>query len=309
MEAILNEHSLISDELIKKASALKLNNADIARIANKSTATVSQVMRGIYKGRPEVVDEILAALEHVEESSKERQKRKISWMTEGQKIIYSILNLTYYHNGFTAVVGPSGLGKTFTAKHFASQHDDVEYIRCCDGMTTTDTIQLLLDVTHSSHNGNRVQRMNHALRGFKKRDLKMLLVDEADLLVTDPGNKPAILKKIAIFREVKEAGFGVAMIGLESFDDTLRVVGETYVTSRIDYFRRVADPSLEELSDFLENQGWDLSEPDAQQVVSLAPKRGGFRFLEKLSQTGRYLGTLAEALSVSYAAGANYKEG
>ena len=309
MEAILNEHSLISDELAQKAAKLKLTNADIARIANKSTATVSQVMRGIYKGRPEVIDEILAALEDAEESVKAKPARKASWMTEGQKIIYSILNLTYHHNGFSAVVGPSGLGKTFTAKLFASQHKDVEYVRCCDGMTVTDTIQILLDITHSSSHGNRVQRMSRALRGFKKRGLKMLLVDEADLLVTDPGNKPAILKKIAVFREVKEAGFGVAMIGLESFDDTLRVVGETYVTSRIDYFRRVSDPSMEELSGFLEEQGWDISEPDAQQVISLAPKRGAFRFLEKLSQTGKYLDSLAEALSVSYAAGGHYKEG
>ncbi len=288
---------------------LGLTAAEIARLTGKSTTTISLVMNGKYKGRPEVLSEIMEALDDVEKRQKELA-RQVAFLSEGQKIIYHILNLTYHHYGFSTVVGPSGLGKTFTAKHFAEQHPhDVMYVRCCDGMTVIDTIQLLLDMTKTSNYGNRIQRMKRAIHGFKKRGIRMILVDEADLLVTDAGNKPAILKKIALFREVKEAGIGVAMIGLESFDDTLRSVGETYLTSRIDYFRRVSDPSIEELAYFLEEQGWDTSEPDAQQVISMAPKRGGFRFLEKLSQTGKFLGTLADALSVSYAAGGHFKEG
>jgi DNA transposition AAA+ family ATPase len=309
IQVALQDETLVRDELMSRMRQLNLTAAEIARLTGKSTTTISLVMNGKYKGRAEVLAEIMEALDEAEKRQNE-SARPTSFFSEGQTIIYSILNLTYHHRGFSTIVGPSGMGKTFTAKRFAEQHAlDVMYIRCCDGMTVIDTIQLLLDMTSTSNSGNRVQRMRRAINGFKKRGVRMILVDEADLLVTDSGNKPAILKKIALFREVKEAGVGVAMIGLESFDDTLRSVGETYLTSRIDYFRRVSDPSIEELSNFLEGQGWDISEPDARQVIAMAPKRGGFRFLEKLSQTGKFLGLLADALSVSYAAGGHYKEG
>jgi transcriptional regulator with XRE-family HTH domain len=43
--------------------ALSLSNADIARISGKSTGTVSQVLSGKYRGRAEVIGEMLASLE------------------------------------------------------------------------------------------------------------------------------------------------------------------------------------------------------------------------------------------------------
>lgn len=295
--------------LSEKVKQLKLSNSQIARIADKSTGTISQVLNGKYKGRPEVVEEILAAVAELEEKMADRKPTpsEVKWLSSGEKLIHGILNLTYHYSGFSAVVGPSGLGKTFTARYFANEHADVAYTRCSDGMSMGDTIQMLLDVTGSNGYGTKTQKMKRAINGLKDRGISMILVDEADLLTTDRTNKHAILKKISVFREVKESGIGVAMIGLVSFDDTLRVVGETYVTSRLDYFRKVSDPSYEELAYYLANQGWDPEAADAQQVISMAPNRGGFRFLEKLSQTGKYLGSLAEALTVTYAAGTQAK--
>lgn len=307
MDAVITTKTLpILETLLQKVKDLKLSNSEISRVSGKSSSTVSQVLNEKYRGRAEVVEEILTAITTMEIA--ETTVSPVTWLTDGEELIRGVLNLTYHQKGFSAVVGPSGLGKTFTAKLFSSEHHDVAYMRCNDGMSMGDTIQALLDITGAPGYGTKTQRMKRAIRALQDRGINMILVDEADLLVTEHGNKPAILKKISVFREVKESGIGVAMIGLESFDDALRVVGETYVTSRIDYFRRVMDPSYEELSLYLANQGWDPETTDAKQVISMAPKSGLLRFLEKMSATGKYIGSLKEALAVTYASGRHVKE-
>jgi DNA transposition AAA+ family ATPase len=294
------------ERLIGLVKDLRLSNTDLARISEKSTGTVSLVLNGKYRGRPEVIEEMLASLEEL--SRQPSDIPPVKWLTEGETIIRGILNLTYHSNGFAAVVGPSGLGKTFTAKYFAETHSGVAYARCSDGMSMGDAIQLLLDITSSPGYGTKTQKLKKAIRALKDKNIRMILIDEADLLVTEISNKPAILKKISVFREVKEAGIGVALIGLESFDDTLRIVGETYVTSRIDFFGRIDNPSGGELSYYLANQGWDPELPEARTLLAQAPKNGLFRFLEKIANAAKYFGSLPEARNMIYAPGGHFKE-
>ena len=285
----------------------QLSNSMVARITGKSASTVSQVLNGKYQGRPEVLGEMRAALEKFEEQSEKPPLPGLSaWLTDGEKLINGILNLTYQTNGFAAVVGPSGIGKTYTAKLFSEAHPDTAYIRCADGMCQGDVVNMLLEIVGLPTYGTKTQRMRRAIAAMRESGVKMILVDEADLLVTD-GSKPAILRKISVFREIKEAGIGVAMIGLESFDNALRLVGETYVTSRLDYFRRVKDTAAEELAYFISKLGIDPETPEARHAISLAPKRGSLRLIEKFAQTANIIG-LHEALAVIFNATGHIKE-
>lgn len=286
----------------------QLSNSTVARITGKSASTVSQVLNGKYQGRAEVLDEMFAALEAFEESSETIQQLDgtVAWLTDGEKLINGILNLTYRTNGFAAVVGPSGIGKTYTSKLFTESHPDTAYIRCADGMCQGDVVNMLLEIVGLPAYGTKTQRMRRAVAAMRDSGVKMILVDEADLLVTD-GSKPAILRKISVFREIKEAGIGVAMIGLESFDNALRLVGETYVTSRLDYFRRVKDTATEELAYFISKLGIDPQTPEARHAISLAPKRGSLRLIEKFAQTANIIG-LREALAVIFNATGHIKE-
>ncbi|MEG1799173.1 MAG: ATP-binding protein, partial [Synergistaceae bacterium] len=207
----------------------RLSNSMVARITGKSASTVSQVLNSKYQGRPEVLDEMLAELEAFEDASNDiKLEGTVQWLTDGEKLISGILNLTYQTSGFAALVEPSGIGKTYTSKLFAQAHPmDTAYIRCADGMCQGDVVNMLLEIVGLPAYGTKTQRMKRAICAMKDSGIRMILVDEADLLVTD-GSKPAILRKISVFREIKEAGIGVAMIGLESFDNALRLVGETY---------------------------------------------------------------------------------
>ena len=128
-----------------------------------------------------------------------------------------------------------------------------------------------------------------------------------DLLVTD-GSRPKILKKIPVFREVKEVGIGVFLIGLESFDTALRTVGETYVISRIDMFRKAGVPSARELGHYMANLGIDPETEGARRALSLAPKNGSMRFVEKAAHIARQLGdNMLEALRILFAASGHVK--
>ncbi len=294
-------------QLQETVQDLGLSNADVARISGKSTGTVSQVLGGKYKGRPEVVGEIAEALAAWHKTQEERQEVREVWFTDGQKLIQSVLGLTYATQGFSVVVGPSGIGKTYTARNFNDKHHDVLYLRCADGMCMGDVIDALLDLTGTACYGSNSQRLRRAIRALLEQGVRMLLVDEADLLVTD-GSRPKILKKISVFREVKEAGIGVSLIGLESFDTALRTVGETYVTSRIDMFRKAGVPSARELGHYMANLGIDPETEGARRALSLAPKNGSMRFVEKAAHIARQLGdNMLEALRILFAASGHVK--
>ncbi|MEG1912777.1 MAG: AAA family ATPase [Cloacibacillus sp.] len=294
--------------LLEIVAAKQLSNSAVARITGKSASTVSQVLNGKYQGRPEVLDEMVAALDSFEENSEPAQlDGTVQWLTDGEKLINGMLTLTYQTCGFAALVGPSGIGKTYTSKLFAEHHQqDTAYIRCADGMCQGDVVNMLLDIVGLPAYGTKTQRMKRAITAMKESGIRMILVDEADLLVTD-GSKPAILRKISVFREIKESGIGVAMIGLESFDNALRLVGETYVTSRLDYFRRVKDTAAEELAYFVAKLGIDPETPEARHAISLAPKRGSLRLISKFAQTANLIG-LREALAVIFNATGHIKE-
>lgn len=291
--------------------SLGFSNADVARVSGKSTGTVSQVISGKYRGRQEIVGEILGSLEAYEvkmTAEMEETRNTVKWMTDGQGLILSVLVLTYKTRGLSVVVGPSGIGKTHTAEEFRSQHpDEVQYLRCADGMSMGDVIDALLEAAGAPSYGSNSQRLKRAIRALKDQGVKMLLVDEADLLVTD-GSRPKILKKISVFREVKEAGIAVSLIGLESFDTALRTVGETYVTSRIDLFRHADNPTQAEISHYLAYLGCDPETEGGRKAVSLAPKNGALRFIEKAAGIARLLrGNMLEALNLLFAAGSHVK--
>ena len=310
MEAVMEGNSVL-DLLREKVASRKLSISEVARLSGKSTGTVSAALNGKYKGRKETVDEILGALAASEEAAvqaSEADRGLKAWLTAGEELIDDVLKLTYHNRGFSAIVGQSGIGKTFTARLFSESRNDVAYARCNDGMSMGDTIGMLLEMAGlSTTYGTKTQKMKRAIQALRERGVRMILVDEADLLVSD-GSKPLILKKISVFREVKEAGIAVAMIGLPAFDNALRVVGETYVTSRIDYLSNVPNTTCDELAYYLANQGWDTETPEAKLAVSIAPKQGALRLIEKLSQTGKFFGNLKEAMAVTFASNGRIRE-
>lgn len=283
-----------------------LSNADVARISGKSPSTISQILKGSYPGRPEVGEEILAALSaHTLETD---SGVEANWTTEGQLLIQSLLSFTYEDRELSVITGPSGIGKTHTIMRFIENNPDCLYFRCAESMCASDVVIGLLDVIGITAMGSSTQMIRRCVRALRDQGVRMVMVDEADLLVSDDKSKRRILKKLSYFREINEAGIGVALVGLESFEDTLRAAGETYVLSRIGYYRKATGTSIAELFSFWESQGMQ-NDADARYAVNLAQKGGYLRFLKKLSvRTQQLGGNVREALKLMFSTSGHIKE-
>lgn len=284
---------------------LGLSNADVARITGKSPATISQVIKGSYP-RADMGEEILAALASHELDTDSAVQS--TWATEGQNLIQSLLSFTYEDRELSVITGPSGIGKTHTIKRFMQHNEACLYFRCADGMSAGDVVAGLLDELGVSMGGTNTQKIRRCVRAIKEQGIRLVLVDEADLLVSDDKNKRRILKKLSYFREINESGIGVALVGLESFEDALRAAGETYVLSRIGYYRRAPGVRMTELFAFWEMQGMETSE-EARMAVNMAPRGGQLRFLKKLAALTKPLGgSVREALKLMFSTASHIKE-
>lgn len=283
-----------------------LSNADVARITGRSAATTSQVLGGKYKGRAETGAEMLASLrEHFKPGAKRLADG--TWKTHGQSVIDSMLELTYQDAEMTCITGPSGIGKTHSARAFAQRRTDVLYWRAKDGMSVGDVLSSLLAAVHAPDSGTNTRKLLRLIETLKARRIAMVICDEADLLVNEQ-NRSRLMKKLVCFRELYEAGIAVALLGLESFELSLRNAGETYFLSRLGYFQKIGGVALSELREYWQGLGGDPEGAEDRLALSLAPKRGALRFLYKVFRRAAAMGSVKQALGLMFDAQGHFSE-
>lgn len=284
----------------------KLSNADVARITGKSAATTSLVLSGKYRGRAETGTEMLAALQvHFKPGVKRLADG--SWKTHGQSVIDSMLELTYQDAEMTCITGPSGIGKTHSARLFAQRRTDVLYWRAKDGMSVGDVLSSLLSAVHAPENGTNTRKLLRLIEVLKARQIAMVICDEADLLVNEQ-NKNRLMKKLVCFRELYEAGMAVALLGLESFELSLRSAGETYFLSRLGYFQKIDGILQSELREYWQGLGGNPNGVEDRLALELAPKRGALRFLYKVFRRATAMGSVKQALGLMFDAQGHFSE-
>ncbi len=281
------------------------SSADVARIAGKSPSTISQILKGTYPGRPEVAEEVLAAIvsHELETASSENP----DWSTNGQQLIQSLLSFTYEDREFSVITGPSGIGKTHTIKRFMEKNPHCVYFRCTESMCASDVVTGLAEALGVTLTGSSTRMIRRCVQIMRDRDVRLVVIDEADLLVGDDKSKRRILKKLSYFREINEAGIGVAMVGLESFENAIRAAGETYVLSRIGYYRKATGTSIAELFEYWEHQGLTVDD-DTRYAVNLAQKGGYLRLLKKLVVRVQQGFNVREALKLMFNTSGHIKE-
>ncbi len=282
-----------------------LSNSEVARITGKSAATVSQVLSGKYKGRPETCGEMAASLQEHFAAPAVIQDGK--WRTHGQTVIYSMLSLTYEDQEMSCITGPSGIGKTYTARTFATEREDVLYWRARDGMSVGDVLSSLLSEVGAPDHGTNTKKLFRLIEALKARQVCMVICDEADLLVNEQ-NKGRLMKKLVCFRELYEAGIAVVLLGLDSFELSLRNAGETYFLSRLGYFQKIDTVLIPELKEFWKGLGGNPEDAEGRLALSLAPKRGALRFLFKVFRRATAMGSVKNALSLMFNAQGHLKE-
>jgi DNA transposition AAA+ family ATPase len=270
-------------------SLLERSGMSLAAIAEKaqvSRATVSQVVNGKYKGRPEVVSQVMDVLG--EFAQVPAMAEVDDELTTGQKQAHALLNLARENRNMAIILGESGTGKSEMCERYQADHPGVDIVQAVQGQTPSDLTRSLCRTWHCPQGGTvsrRIERLESLAAG------RFLIVDEADLLMEGRPDKQ-IIRLVEVFRRMYEGGAGVAMVGLPSLYHSLAKAGETYVFSRIAYMNRMPAPTLPRLRRFWTERTarWPQAAAITEAMVADARKRGYFRYLKNMAELVNSLG-------------------
>jgi DNA transposition AAA+ family ATPase len=263
----------------------------IALATGLSKTTVSRVMAGNYPTDSDGYRKVLEYLRgkgHLRDPDAPAPVPGEAFTTVGQKLISAVLEAAIEDGEWVILDGPSGLGKSHCVKAFRERHPDALVMRAMYGQAESDVLRdlcRLLELPVSGTNGERKRRVLDSVKG------KILLVDEADLWVEGSG-RDRVLRVMELFRQIYEHDAAVILMGLPILTQKLSQWGESYVFSRIGYFRSIKAPTQEEMAEFFVRRTADMPEVHhkAGLAASQARKHGLLRYLDKLARRTRTLG-------------------
>lgn len=249
----------------------------IARELDVSPTTVSQVKNGTYAGKPETTAKVRAALAASDPAP--------FFTTDGQEQMAIVLEAAAEDREFALIVAPSGSGKTFIAERFVASRDDSFHIKAWANPSQGGLLRalcLLTGVAVSGNNDLKLERLRAVADG------RFLILDEADLLI-DAKRADRFLARVEIARELKEAGFGVALLGLPDLQVELQRNAASYIYSRIGYHAAPQPPTAEDYYRYCDARGLTQK----KELAKLAAGRGGFRYLDKIARLAPRVGEAA----------------
>lgn len=221
------------------------------------------------------------------------------FITVGQKLMSAVLQAAVDDLEWLIVDGATGMGKSHCLKAFHAAHPDAIRIKAHYGQSVGAVLEALCRAMKLPVSGSLETRQARILAAAQG---KKIVVDEADLLVVGKmGDR--VMRVMELFREIYEAGAVVILVGLPVLSEQLAKSGETYMFSRIGYFRSIKPPTDEEMTEFFIRHAADM--PHLHDKAALAASRarrfGLFRYLDKLIKRTRLLdGNLEQAMTLLY---------
>ena len=208
--------------------------------------------------------------------------------TDGQQQMALVLEAAAEDREFALIVAPSGAGKTYVAERFAAGRDDTLHLKCWANPSQGGLLRALCLLTGCGVSGNndlKLERLRALGAELAFTGPRFLILDEADLFI-DPKRSDRFLARIEIARELKEAGFGVALLGLPELQVELQRNAASYVYSRIGYHAAPKPPTAEDYYRYCDRHGLKRK----KELAQLAAGRGGFRYLDKVARLAPRVG-------------------
>jgi len=252
----------------------------------------SQVSKFVDGGK--VSDEFLAAVEKLKEEHPEQKevteaKKSVEdldfILTKDAKNILGVCKATESINGFSAILGNAGTGKTETVKQFVKSSSNAVYIRCNCLMATRDILKAIGRACGTVLQANSKSEMFEELIEYLIHNPKVLIFDEIDQIMPVKN-----INKIETIRNlhdiVKEYGNSLIMVGSLAVEHHFkkRSMNENYgqIDSRIDYVYKTQGLSEAELLNILSE--FNIADSAKMEIVNLILRttKGGIRWLTKV---------------------------
>jgi len=275
----VKDHSL--KEMAEKAG---IDAKEIQNELGISRTAVYSILNGKYNGKIEVI-------EAVQELIERRSEKKIEeFSSQSQVMMNALMGFTLRDNDFSVIAGASGIGKTTAALKFQEQNQNIVYFKIFEGMNYSGVLNALLEKFSRSTDGNNSDKLRRLMDAFKQSPCDMLIIDEADLLVSDSRKNKSFMKKISIFREMHEyAKKAVLLVGLEIIEDELRFASKSYITNRVTSLYSASTPTLEEYVEFWTKVLGMKFTTSVKHLFTQVTEKGCFRILETVAHKAKLL--------------------
>ena len=274
--------------LNQKAERAGIDAGEIVKNLNLGKSTVYAILNGNYRGKKEVK-------EAVEEYIEERFVRINVFETLDQKVFMKGLEFALNDKEFSAISGPTGIGKTHVCKEFAYENEKVIYYKVVEGIGWKSTLGDISRLLARSEHGTCSDMMHNIMDAIKTSGVKMLIIDEVEHLFKQ-NHRGRFLERIAFFREIHEyCGIGVVIVGLDILESELRYASKTYITNRIDCLMKGDPADVKDLREFWIKILGMPADTTAEAVFLKAKERGNFRILVKLAEKAKAMGGRVDA--------------
>ncbi|OVZ94897.1 ATPase [Yersinia frederiksenii] len=198
----MSMHTELKDLMDKKG----YSQTQVARTFGKSSAVISQYLKGIYPGDVRGIDE-LARNFIVREAEKEKSRRitprYVPTVTSRKGL--EVIRLAHLDGEINVIYGAAGLGKTMILREYAAQHRDALLIEADPGYTARVVLEELCGLLGLSKRGN-MHELSEACIAALRDSGRLLMVDEAENL---PYRALETLRRIH-----DKSGIGLVLAGM-----------------------------------------------------------------------------------------------
>lgn len=282
------QETQVKNELHQKVGVLlasgELTQAQLARQVQYSSATISQWLKGEYKGDVAEVEARIAA-EIMRMTARKSRIKLVFAPTQNTQIIQRIADDCLTNSSLGVVIGGAGLGKTSSLKQYVKNNPNTIFLEADQSWGAKVVAQQLCRALGLSSSGTLPGLINNVLEQLRGSG-RLIVVDEAEHL---PYRALEILRRLqdkSQDSENDDIGIGLLLVGMERLRENLLGSGGQFkqLYSRIQATVRlkpVNDKGLERivlatLSDLL------VTITDDAMRTMIESVKGNVRTLEKL---------------------------
>ena len=300
MEAALayTQEMDLRDEVNYMKEILKCKNPELALHVGVSRSAISQYLNGNYAGNTEKVEaglktwldkarqevarmeETKAAEEIHAVQERKTLPEKIPYFESSDYVsVIGLCRMCQEEAALGIVVGRSGYGKTHALRKYAKL-PRVAYVECNEAMNQKDLIRRIeqsLGLPKSY--GSIDERMGHVVEFFNYNQGYLLIIDEADKLITKYTQKK--IEMLWNITDAAEAGtVGIVLAGEPALESMIKSYDERFA-NRMDFGYKLHGLTKKEVEKYLEKYEVDESALNELIVRACNGRTGCFRLFDR----------------------------
>ena len=293
MDKTMGKPTELAMRVNERLKAMRGNKAELAIKSGCSRSMVSQYLAGKYQSDATTVETALKRfLEETEgeygtgqsEASTDQKEEARIKMPEKVECfesydysrVLSVCQSCQDNAALGIVVGRSGYGKTYALRKFSAMWK-VAYVECNEAMNSKDLVRKIeqaigLPKTYGSID----ERLEHIIEFFKANAGYLLLVDEADKLITKYTQK-----KLEILRYIADGSHvGIVIAGEPALESAIRIY-DTRFANRMDFYYKLRGLTRKEVEQYF--SGYEMDSRVLAEMVSRATnsQNGCFRLFDR----------------------------